>query len=99
MAELLVSITTPDHNIAELNLQMNTFVPVAIPPSEMISDDLPNALTVGSDGKLVASAITLGASELISIDTPNNLSLGSDNKLVSQPPDIDFLAHYILASN
>jgi hypothetical protein len=70
MAELLVSIATPDHNIAELNLQMNTFVPVAA-----------------------------AAADLISADTPNNLSLGSDNKLVSQPPDIDFLAHYILASN
>lgn len=36
---------------------------------------------------------------LISTDKPNDLKLGSDSKLVSLPPDTDFLADYILASN
>lgn len=45
------------------------------------------------------TAISITASELISSDNPNNLNIGSDKKLVSQPPDIDFLAYYILAKS
>lgn len=33
---------------------------------------------------------------LISKDYQNDLKLGSDKKLLSQPPDMDFLAYYIL---
>lgn len=33
---------------------------------------------------------------VISRDKPNDLKFGSDNGLVSQPPDVDFLAYYIL---
>lgn len=41
----------------------------------------------------------MNAASLISSDEPNDLKLGSDDKLVSLPPDNDFLADYILASN
>lgn len=41
----------------------------------------------------------MNAASLISSDVPNDLKLGSDDKLVSLPPDNDFLADYILASN
>lgn len=41
--------------------------------------------------------IQLGDSAiLISQDKPNDLKYGSDNGLVSQPPDVDYLAYYIL---
>ncbi|WP_230656868.1 hypothetical protein [Psychrobacter sp. I-STPA10] len=105
MAEIKISImthapsTTYAHDIANISVEMGIFTPVQIPPSELISKDTPNALFVGSDGKLTASVISISAQNLISTDTPNNLHLGSDDKLVSQPPDIDFLAHYTLASN
>lgn len=91
--------TDVTHDIANLKLAIDAFIPVPIQPAEMVSQDTPNALTVGSDGKLVASAVTLSAKDLISSDADNDLKLGSDDKLLSQPGDIDFLAHYILASN
>lgn len=56
-------------------------------------------LTIAMGVFTYSSGAGMTAADLISADTPNDLKIGSDNRLVSQPPDSDFLADYILASN
>ena len=41
--------------LGKTSIKMGKFVPVALRPSELISNDIPNTLYVGTDGKLVAT--------------------------------------------